>query len=474
MIYLFEYKNKLHFGNMVETSALEQFLQTIWLQRKSNFLFKSYSVFFDGNKIGKVTQGFLNIDRTNHIQSQNYIGLVQFQGKTIHFLPKLFYTKDTFSHKVIAQLSQIHLIWWLSYAQKMHFPFSLAQFDVFVKNNFSLNEVLIFHFAQLCLQKLSQGIYNDFHFTTNNKAYVKGKIITNLYVSKSMSSSKYQSIPCKYETHSHKNLFNIIVKNVCLRLLGITKQQKIKSLLNQLINRFYDLPIQNIRLEDCEKVRINPIFEEWQLLFDYCKMFLSNMQHMQTANRTQKIAAISFLVPTENLFEEFIYGFLKKHFPKQSMTYQDNTTFLARDSQNRPSFRLKQDLVIKKYDGSLLILDAKYKLITIENGVAKGISSADLYQITAYAMRRKCRTVILLYPSFFEGFDKKNNNINSDNLAAYYMTEEFSQTKIKISIVKMPFAISPSIFDNLQTVAEQLANLEAYLKDFFEQLLFEK
>ena len=464
-MYLFEHANKLQFNDSIQADALEAFIQMIWSKRKTNFLYKNAYMLFDASKIGKVTQRFLKIDRNNDIQAQNYVGLVQFEGQSIHFLPKLFYSKNESLYATIAQLSQIHLIWWLSYAQKIYFPFSSVRLNLFVKNNFNINEVLIFHFAQFCLQQLSQEIYQDFHTTNDSMTYIKGKIDINLYIKKNIGQSKYQIIPCQYETHSHQNLFNSIIKYVCLRLLEVTKLRKTQNMLLQIVAYFQSLPNRTYKIEDCEKVSINSSFEGWNILLDYCKMFLSNMQNIQKNSERKGAAAMAFLLPTESLFEEFVCGFLRKHFPELKMKYQDNSTFLAKDSENRPSFKLKQDLVIERNDGSLIILDMKYKLISIENGVAKGIAASDLYQMMAYAVRRKCREVILLYPCLLDNFE--TNILNNNNIANYYMTEEFSQTDIKISLVKVPFAICPSIFINLQAVSQQFVSLEKHLNIFF-------
>src|SRR5690606_37900674 len=77
--------------------------------------------------------------------------------------------------------------------------------------------------------------------------------------------------------------------------------------------------------EDCDKVRLNPLFEDHRQILSLCKLYLSNqvidMEHEDSRN-------FCFLIPMEYVFEDFIFGFISDKWPLLNIRSQ-STEFLA-------------------------------------------------------------------------------------------------------------------------------------------------
>ncbi|MBW4054978.1 MAG: hypothetical protein HIU83_06195 [Proteobacteria bacterium] len=72
---------------------------------------------------------------------------------------------------------------------------------------------------------------------------------------------------------------------------------------------------------------------------------------------------------------------------------------LQEEKSGSPKFKLQPDLLIKNGSQTRLILDTKWKCLkSDEEDIKNGVSSADMYQMYAYATRYDCNNVILLYP----------------------------------------------------------------------------
>lgn len=107
----------------------------------------------------------------------------------------------------------------------------------------------------------------------------------------------------------------------------------------------------------------------------------------------------SLLLPMEYVFEEFIAGFLEKHFSEDwEVKYQKSEMYLT-DEQ---IFQMQHDIfLVSKRDNSIkIIVDTKYKLRgNFKEDKKKGVAQNDLYQMTSYAFRRGCNNILLLYPN---------------------------------------------------------------------------
>ncbi|MEZ4884420.1 MAG: hypothetical protein R3E32_06730 [Chitinophagales bacterium] len=436
MIYLYEYSNRVFWGTNNEVNHFLDFLNDIWQKRHHTpFAWQQYSS--SSNKIepsldnNLSNQQFISIDRQNYLQAKNYVGIVKFASKTIHLLPKIFFEEEIQATEETLSFVHQQLMRWLTYSSKIYFPLIEGYYESHAK--IDIAEIIIFTFAHYTHQLLQQQQFTTYETVSKNTTYVKGRLNTAQYVTKHLSSGKWQEIPCKFDQYGSDNTFNRILKHAVLQLLNITQNAQSQDLLQQIVQSLPNVLLQTYQAEDCDKVQIHSLFEEWQLVLNYCRLFLASSANFSSHTSTK---ALAFLIPMEQLFEQFVYGFLQKHFARWQPTFQDNSTFLALDEKQNPIFQLQYDITLS-IEGEPVIIDCKYKVIHFEGEKVKGVDVKDLYQIATYAVRRACRQVFLVYPNMLQ--DCNENPTKSSKNATYFdIVESFSGEVIRVWVVKIP------------------------------------
>jgi 5-methylcytosine-specific restriction enzyme subunit McrC len=143
------------------------------------------------------------------------------------------------------------------------------------------------------------------------------------------------------------------------------------------------------------------------------------------------------------IFEDFFTGFLTNFFSdKLKVESQKSDLYLTSAPK---AFQMQHDIFITpKYGKKVpIIVDTKYKIrgSDFKSDLKKGISQADLYQMTSYAFRRGCNDVVLVYPNISE-------ELNSSD--SFEIVSGFDdRTKVRVRAIEVPFW-SMTNFDGLE------------------------
>ena len=382
MVNLFEYQNK----EVVQEPfmELESFLDEVWNNREKN-------PFYYGNGDDKTeSQRFLQfIHKSREVKSNNYVGVVHFNGSKINLLPKIFFdSAKAYSTNELNQV-QSHILWWLSYCHKIKFPnyqtsLGSAKSDFF--------EVLIYLFSKYTRELLASSIYQQYEEVNNELSFIKGRLNTKEYINENLSKGKWHKLNCTYDAFVLDNEFNRIIKYVTTLLFNVTTSQDNKKNLREILFVLDGVSDKRATAEQCSKINFNPFFGAFETVKDYCQLFLINSISFDYKNDLKLFA---FLLPMEYVFEDFIFGFIKKEIESITAKAQRSDTYL----DEAKTFRLKPDLFLN-FNGKSLIADTKYKIVySDESDPKKGVSQSDLYQMLAYAVRFEVDKIILFYPN---------------------------------------------------------------------------
>ncbi len=422
MINLFEYQNKEQLE--INSEGIEEFLDHIWKSREK-------TEYFYNREPAEEFQQFVHFfRRTREIKSKKYVGIIYYEGHAINLLPKIFYDRNIeYSDGNIRNIYN-HVLWWLSYCRRIQFPNYQTALDTSAAN---FLEILIYLFSKYTRELLAGFQFMQYQELNEELHYVKGRIDMNKYVGKNLSTGNWHSIHCSYDSFVSDNTFNRIVKYVSRMLLNVTKRKENAKNLREIIFILDDVSDINVTAEMCRGIYFNPVFSSFEIVKNYCYLFLNNSVSLSYKDEFKIFA---FLLPMEYLFEDFIFGFIKKELPDIDLISQSTSAKL--DAEGR--FTLKPDLLISLPSGSYLA-DTKYKIVYTDNSDPKrGISQSDLYQMTAYAIRFGISDVLLLYP----------NAIDSQKPDSSFITikDEFSGGNIEIHTFQLP-VMSRSIFQNI-------------------------
>lgn len=382
MINLFEYQNKETAQDSFE--GLEEFLDIVWNNREKN------AYYYETDDEGIESQRFLQfIYKSGELKSNNYVGVIHYKGRKINLLPKIFYDSEkVYSATKVTQIHN-HILWWLSYCRKIKFPnyqtsLGSAQSDFF--------EVLIYLFSKYTRELLSSSIYQQYEDINRELTYIKGRLNVNEYINKNLTTGRWHKLNCTFDAFVFDNEFNRIIKYVTTLLFNNTTSQDNKKNLREILFILDEVSDERATAEQCGRISFNPMFGEFEVVRDYCQLFLTNCISFDYKNDLKLFA---FLLPMEYVFEDFIFGFIDKEIKKVTAKAQRSDTHLDVEKM----FLLKPDLYIKTEQKSF-IADTKYKIVySDKKDPKKGISQNDLYQMLAYAIRFEVDEIILFYPN---------------------------------------------------------------------------
>ena len=328
-------------------------------------------------------QRFFDFTYDGKISARNYVGVVQYDDIRIEVYPKIFCDDESGD----ASKWQLNLLYWLMYCRKIKFPFAFA--DVSKMKFDDYLELLIYVFANFTEETISQQPFQAYQTVEEETVFLKGRLSFDNYIKHNLTTGKWQNFYCTYEPFVYDNQFNRIIKYVTRRLLSISGNYLNKKKLNEIIFLLDDVSDVRCTAADCEKVKLNPLFEDHKHVLDLCKLYLSNQVIDMDTEDSRNFC---FLVPMEYIFEDFIFGFIADKWPSLNVQSQ-STDFLAYN-QGHKVFQIRNDIYINRQ----LIIDTKYKVRYSDGTLKSGVSQNDLYQMVSYAIRRNCRDVLLLYP----------------------------------------------------------------------------
>lgn len=386
MINLFEYQNKADISESLE-NGLEEFLDEVWAKREKN-------PYFDQEQADKVeNQQFIQfLHKTNQIKSNNYVGVIHFEGHRINLLPKVFFKPDQEYREADIQNIQHHILWWLSYCRKVRFPNYQAALES-TKGDFF--EVLIYLFSKYTRKLFQSSLYQAYEDISCELPYIKGKLDVPAYIKENLSRGMWHRLSCTFDISTLDNKFNRIIKYVAQLLLAVTQEQASKKNLREILFVLDEVADEPATAEQCLSMNFNPLFADFEIVRDYCYLFLSNSIQFTYKNELKLFA---FLLPMEYVFEDFIFGFIEKEVPQISVRSQRSDTYLAEGNR----FKLRPDLFIDANNVGI-IADTKYKIINTNHEYDGEISQNDLYQMAAYAIRFGVEKVILYFPDSLAG-----------------------------------------------------------------------
>lgn len=457
-LFLFEYQNSLLYGTNQQTDALEVSLQQIWQKRHSSPTFFNTPVSENRDAENAVNQQFISINRQNYVKAKNYVGLIKQRKKCIFLLPKIFYQPNQICIESSAQEMQKYLLWWMQYSFSLQLPFTKNSFFHNTKGN--LVEALIFLFAQYTNRLLQNAPYQQYELASSSTSFVKGSINWKKYIQQSIPRGQWKNMDCTYPTLTKDNLLNQIVKFVAKDLIKWSEQLKTKQLLKQIIHALDEVSDRPIEVADCVHVRLHSLRNDWEMVLQYCRLFLAQTTLASSQNYPP---IFTFLINMNQLFEQFVYGFLRRHFATYQPQFQVADTHLATNKMGKPVFQLRHDILIQNARNQRLIIECKYKIIHIneENGQVTGIQQKDLYQVTTYAIRRACQMVVLVYPNHCQ--NSNNRKLSPSKCTYFDMEDRLSSQRIRVWIAQIPMIATGK--------STCFLDLEKELYAFFRKLL---
>ena len=319
---LYEWQSKSFEEYKKTTPDFVNYLSGVW-QNRNRYIETTEDVSEEEEQEQKIQkQRFFDFTYDGKISARNYVGVVQYEGLRIEVYPKIF--KDGSQDDMHKR--QINLLYWLSYCKKIKFPFSFADVSKFKFDDYL--ELLIYVFANYTEQVISNQPFQAYQEVEEETTFLKGRLSFDNYTKHNLITGQWQKFYCSHEPFVYDNLFNQIIKYVTLRLCNISQNFLNKEKLNEILFLLHDVSDVRCTADDCEKVKLNPLYEDHKYTLELCKLYLSNQVIDMDSDDSKNFC---FLIPMEYIFEDFIAGFISDKW--QSLKIK--SMYMSRNCPNK-------------------------------------------------------------------------------------------------------------------------------------------
>ena len=329
------------------------------------------------------------------IVAQNYVGVVEFtRGVQIEILPKIYTRKRDLSATLKANFTRL-------LRTVRNFPrISPGSAQLSTQKDYPIIDIFVSSYIEEVQSLLARGLKSDYVTIEESIPGVKGKINIPSTIREKMFSP--EKCVCQYSDYTPDAPINRVIKSTLELLLGASRSTKNTSAIIQLLSHFQNVSASHNYRADLELARkLRTTTQEYDQILQWTEVFLTG-QSFTNVEGTVKNTSIMF--PMEKVFEDFIAYNMIKYSGAYSVKPQDKSCFLVihKDAER---FQLKPDVVVRKHQKPVLILDTKWKVIDENRDHDNyGISQADMYQLYAYGKKYQEKFkakphLILLYPA---------------------------------------------------------------------------
>ena len=352
------------------------------------------------------------------ISVSNYVGLIQMHsGYQIQVLPKIDFGDPTVDGEKETKRVFLRML-----RSMRDFPSKVFNEANLKMDRMTLYEIFINMYLQEVRTLVKHGIKSAYVAREDSLNFYKGKLVVNEHIKRNIAHQERFHV--RYDEYLVDRAENRLVKATLFKLQGITTSAENQKEIRQLLTAFEMVrPSLNYQ-KDFSKVVIDRNTKDYDMLMRWSKVFLLN-KSFTTFSGGHNARALLF--PMEKVFESYVAQQLKKVFADLNweISTQDKGYYLF-DSPRQ--FALRPDIVITRDDGSVVILDTKWKSLVNNPRYNYGISQSDMYQMYAYSKKyeNKFETpeVWLLYPLTNEMRNQPEISFYSDdgvNVRLYFV-----------------------------------------------------
>ena len=204
---------------------------------------------------------------------------------------------------------------------------------------------------------------------------------------------------CSFDERTTDNPYNRILKAVLALLRPLAIGSHAKATVASLLHRFDEVAGASVTPLEIDRLIFDRMIRRWEPVFEHAKWLL---QGLFPDVRAGEIDGTCLLFNMEKLFEAFLGVKLRRAWQNAALVgfrfcLQGPQKSLAQ-TDSGTAFSLKPDITVQKDGDVIRVFDAKWKRLDPRKPNA-GISPADVYQLSAYASRYRCRSVSLVYPA---------------------------------------------------------------------------
>lgn len=325
----------------------------------------------------------------------------------------------------------------------------------------SLADLMVKPFLDIIEPIIQEGIYKNYITLTEQIPAVKGRLL----ISQNIRSSHitHEKFWCEFDERTADILENQILLYCAKLLSSRIISSNFKQDLYYFQNRLEIEGVSNVSIEPyhLDLISIQKLNHHYNEAFDFCEFILRFFGYGFQVNTM--IPGSGHLYNMNYLFQNFVTKILQEYLPPEYRVFKEEKKkdFLSDISFQNPkldgvkSFStdvMKPDIIIKRNNKEILVIDTKYKEIT---------SKSDYYQSLSYSLYSKC-PVLLLLPQIDEkkGSDFKiNQDISNVDAKIFVRTVDFEYPSVQNYVEIMKNRILQTVYDIFELIGEDSSQI---------------
>jgi 5-methylcytosine-specific restriction enzyme subunit McrC len=260
----------------------------------------------------------------------------------------------------------------------------------------TLLEILIRLFSEKLIDAVRQGMPRAYIDHADDLPVLRGRLnVTRQFTTLAFDPSR---VACRYDALTSDIPLNQIMKAGITRLARASRSTDNQRRLRELAFAYTDIANVPVQALSWDRVVLDRTNGRWRELLNLARLLLGKRFQTTSAGGSQ---GFSLLFEMSTLFEEYVARMLKKALAHTELRVinQGGRLYCLETDDGRGVFQTRPDIIVKRGDSVVEIIDTKWKKITNRTDDPKqGVSQADIYQMMAYGQLYSCDKLCLIYP----------------------------------------------------------------------------
>lgn len=326
------------------------------------------------------------------LRARGVVGVIAAQGCALEILPKIDVVggSDAETKGSIRQ-RLVHML-----AVALDLKIDAGQVTALDWQRETLLEILIRLFSEKLVDAVRQGMPRRYVEHADDLPTLRGRLnVTRQFTALAVQPSR---LACRFDALTPDIALNRIMKAAVTRLSRIARTTDNQRRLRELAFAYADIvdvPVSVLRWDDVVLDRTN---QRWRELLNLARLLLGERFQTTSVGGSD---GFSLLFEMNTLFEEYVARMLKRALADTDLRVvsQGGRLYCLEADDRRQVFQTRPDILIKRGDIVLQVIDTKWKRIAARiDDPKRGVSQADVYQMMAYGRLYRCDRLTMLYP----------------------------------------------------------------------------
>jgi len=326
------------------------------------------------------------------LRARGVVGVIAAQGCALEILPKIDVAGGS-DAETTGNIRQrlVHML-----AVALDLKIDAGQVTALDWQRETLLEILIRLFSEKLVDAVRQGMPRRYVEHADDLPALRGRLnVTRQFTALAVEPSR---LACRFDALTPDIALNRIMKTAVTHLSRIARTTDNQRRLRELAFTYADiadLPISALRWDDVTLDRTNA---RWRELLSLARLLLGERFQTTSAGGSD---GFSLLFEMNTLFEEYVARMLKRALADSDLRVvsQGGRLYCLETDDRRGLFQTRPDILIKRGDAVVQVIDTKWKCIAARiDDPKQGVSQADVYQMMAYGRLYDCDQLTLLYP----------------------------------------------------------------------------